>query len=119
MAARVAGISYQTFCSHRNREKKFRDELEQAIAAGCEARLKVIEKAAELGEWRAAAWLLEHCPGATEHYAKTRLEVTGANGVPLAAGQVLVYLPQKVILANGNHDSVEITAAVERKLSEG
>jgi hypothetical protein len=91
-ACSVAGISFQTFCDWRKDDAGFRQEIEQAVARGVDARLRVIEQASRLGDWRASAWLLEHCQ--PQHFARNRLEVTGADGAPLAAG-VQLYLPQK------------------------
>lgn len=77
-ACAVAGISFQTFSVWRSRDENFRQQIEEAIASGVSARLAVIEKAAGIGsDWRAAAWLLEHCQ--PEHFAKSRVqaEVSG------------------------------------------
>jgi hypothetical protein len=88
----AVGISFASFSTYRNQHPDFCDEIEQAVAAAIERRLKVIEHAADLGDVNSAKWLLEHLhPGA---YARNRLEVTGADGAPLA-GAVAVYLPQK------------------------
>jgi hypothetical protein len=91
LALRVARLSPQTFSSWRQADAKFRNALEEALAVGVNSRLQVIEKASDT-DWRAAAWLLEHCQPA--HFARNRLEVTGANGTPLSAG-VQLYLPKK------------------------
>jgi hypothetical protein len=91
-ACAVARIAFQTFCDWRNTDADFHRQIEEAVARGVNARLKVIEKAANLGDWRASAWMLEHCQ--PQHFARNRLEVTGADGAPLAAG-VQLYLPRK------------------------
>ncbi len=72
-ACSVARISYQTFCTWRDRSTIFRKQIETAIAKGVLKRLKAIEKAGSKGDWRASAWLLEHCQ--PEHFAKTRIQV--------------------------------------------
>src|SRR5204863_7701795 len=111
MATSVAGISQQTFFNWKRDDPDFQREIEEAIAKGVDARLQSIEKAADLGDWRASAWLLEHCQ--PQHFAKNRLEITGADGRPLAAG-VTLYLPKKEtavvevetgapVLTEGNH----------------
>ena len=71
-ACRVAGISYATFCAWRDRDPKFVEQIDEAKANGVSSRLAIIEKAAANGDWRASAWLLEHC--APEHFSKTRVQ---------------------------------------------
>jgi hypothetical protein len=92
LAAQAASISTQGLINHRRANPRFEDAVQKAIARGVEVRLKKIEQASDAGDWRAAAWLLEHCQ--PQHFARNRLEVTGADGAPLAAG-VQLYLPQK------------------------
>jgi len=91
MACSIAGLSVSVFHDWKANDENFRAQLEEAIALGVNRRLEKIE-AAGRDDWRACAWLLEHCqPG---HFARNRIEVTGADGTPLAAG-VSLYLPQK------------------------
>jgi transposase-like protein len=92
LAARAAGINPLTLTVWRRKHPAFDEAAARAIARGVEKRLKKIEDASEAGDWRAAAWLLEHCQ--PEHFARNRVEVTGADGAPLAAA-VAIYLPQK------------------------
>ena len=91
-AARACGISTQTFITWRNEYDDFRGEIEQAVAAAIEKRLKIIEDAAEKGDARAAMWMLERLH--PQHFARNRIEVTGADGAPLT-GAIALYLPQK------------------------
>jgi len=100
-AANAAGMSFQTLCTHRSKNPQFADALARAISKGIERRLRKIEDASNAGDWRASAWALEHCPGASEHFARNRIEVTGAGGAPLV-GAVAIYLPQKDGSANGS-----------------
>src|ERR1039458_6993037 len=91
-AARLAGIVYSTFCEWRNTDAEFRGQLDAAISAGVEKRLKLIQDAADNGDWRAAeCWLRLVLPA---EYGRQRLELTGADGGPLGGG-VTLYLPQK------------------------
>jgi hypothetical protein len=91
-AARLAGIAYSSFCDWRNSDPGFRGRLDAAISAGVEKRLKMIQDAADAGDWRAAeAWLRLVLPA---EYGRQRLELTGAEGSPLSAG-VQLYLPAK------------------------
>ena len=90
-ACAAVGISVPAFVQYRDRNEWFRDELATAIGKGIEARIKIIEAAAEK-DWRAAAWWLEKCD--SQNFGKNKIEVTGANGAPIA-GAIAVYLPQK------------------------
>jgi hypothetical protein len=79
-----------------------------------EKRLKKIEDASNAGDWRASAWLLEHCQA--QYFARNRIEVTGADGAPLT-GAIAVYLPQK---DNGHGGRPVVTTVESRKeLSNG
>jgi len=69
----VAGISMQTFCVWRREDPEFDEAIESAKAEGISSRMKKIEEAAAAGDWRAAAWLLEHCD--PELFAKTRIQI--------------------------------------------
>ena len=90
-ACGAAGIGLATFHEWRNEDPAFKDQIEAAVARGVSERLKTIEESA-ITDWRAAAWLLEHCQ--PQHFARNRLEVTGADGSPLM-GAIVVYLPAK------------------------
>lgn len=94
LCAAGAGISHQSLIMYRKQHPKFDAAVQKAIARGIQKRLEKIEKASDSGDWRASAWLLEHCPGSVEHYAKNRVEVTGVGGAALTVG-VAIYLPQK------------------------
>ena len=55
---KLVGIGYSTFCEWRNEDAEFREQLDGAIAAGVEKRLRQIQDAADNGDWRAAeCWL--------------------------------------------------------------
>jgi hypothetical protein len=88
-ACAVAGIHPSSFHAYKNRHASFRDEVEKANADFIASNLEVIEKAAKAGDWRAAAWRLEHCQ--PEHFAKNR---DGGKAVSVNVG-VAVYLPKK------------------------
>jgi hypothetical protein len=73
LAAAAAGITGGTFDKWRNDFPEFNEAVETAIAAGIKSRLNRIQKAADEGDWKAAAWWLEHvCP---EHFARSRVDV--------------------------------------------
>ncbi len=115
-ACAVARVSLETFSSWRKNDEAFRQRVERAIAQGVDARLKKIEAASEAGDWRASAWLLEHCQ--PEHFAKNRLEVTGAGGAPLMAG-VQLYLPKKNDVEQGTVIETPPVAAIAERSANG
>ncbi len=59
LACMYAGISEDTFMAWRKRYPDFADAINQAEGAGAAAWLGMIEKAAQEGNWQAAAWKLE------------------------------------------------------------
>jgi hypothetical protein len=91
-ACAVVSISFQTFSDWRSRDAKFREQIEQAIAEGISKRLAVIEKAAA-DDWRAAAFLLQTCPGSSEHFGRQR--TAEHQHVHISGERVLIYLPEK------------------------
>jgi hypothetical protein len=113
LAASAAGTSYTSLADYREKYPEFATALLKATATGVERRLKKIESASNSGDWRASAWLLEHCQ--PEYFSKARLEVTGANGAPLA-GAIAVYLPQKDGLNGGAR---VVTGAVTKEIGNG
>jgi hypothetical protein len=97
-ACSAVGITLQSFITYRNNHHDFREEIERAVSAAIEKRLKIIEAAADAGDVSSAKWLLEHLH--PQFYARNRIELTGADGAPLA-GTIAVYLPQKDGANNG------------------
>jgi hypothetical protein len=71
-ACAAVGISKASFCARRNRYPEFERAIQSAVAKGIAARLLKIERASAT-DWRAAAWLLEHC--APEFFAKSRVQL--------------------------------------------
>jgi len=59
LACMYAGISEDTFMAWRQRYSDFADAVKSAEGAGAAAWLGMIEKAAQEGNWQAAAWKLE------------------------------------------------------------
>jgi hypothetical protein len=72
-AAALGGISHETLCQWQRRYPEFSDAIQNAIGKGIQARLKLINHAAENGDVRAAQWWLEHV--VPEHFAKTRIQL--------------------------------------------
>jgi hypothetical protein len=91
LAAKAAGVSSETFAQWRRKHPRFAELVQQAIAKGADEHLRRIEKAAEAGDWRASAWYLERI--LPQHFARNRVEVTGAGGAPLVG--VVLHLPAK------------------------
>jgi hypothetical protein len=92
VACAAVRITFQSFSNWRDKDFSFRDDLEQATAKAITRHLEKIQAASDAGEWRASCWWLEHV--FPENFSKSRIEVTGADGQPLAAA-VAIYLPQK------------------------
>ena len=111
-AAALAGISHETFHAWRRKYPAFRADVERAIAQGTEERLKTIREAAKT-DWRASAWWLEHI--LPEKFARNRLELTGADGTPLAGSNVLIYLPQKERVADMENVTPVASQAIKGK----
>jgi hypothetical protein len=59
LAAAYAGIHYDTLNEWRRSKAEFSEALTRAEAEGALANLARVEQAAEAGDWRASAWLLE------------------------------------------------------------
>jgi hypothetical protein len=98
-AAVIAGVSVEWVSQYRRHYPDFDRKIREAISAAIQSRLAIVKRAAESADesiaLRAATWWLTHTPGAAEHFSESRrVELTGANGLPLSAG-VTLYLPQK------------------------
>jgi hypothetical protein len=109
-ACHIAGICLSSFHAWRNADPGFREQIEAAIARGIEKRLAIIEEMAAT-DWRCCAWWLEHCQ--PQFFAKTRVELTGADGSPLI-GAIAVYLPAK----QGGNGSPLVTVAPARLIED-
>src|ERR1041384_3874555 len=72
-AAATAGVSGETFALWRRTFPDFNEAVEQAIAKGIGKRLAQIKRAGDEGDWKAAAWWLEHV--VPEHFARSRIEL--------------------------------------------
>jgi hypothetical protein len=105
-------IGHDCFSRFRNAHPDFEKSLQEAIAAAIEKRLKVVEDAAGRGDTGCARWLLEHLH--PQFFAKSRLEITGAEGAPLT-GAVALYLPKK----ESPEQATEIEGVPERMIADG
>lgn len=59
LACKYAGISFELFCQWRNEKVDFLDAVKEAEGQAAYGWLEKIEKAANDGNWQAAAWKLE------------------------------------------------------------
>jgi hypothetical protein len=91
-ACAVCRVSKSGFHEYRASHPKFAALIEAATAKAIEKHLRLIIKAAENGDTANSRWFLERVH--SQHFGRTKLEITGADGSPLAAG-VMLYLPQK------------------------
>jgi hypothetical protein len=85
-AAKLAGMTYETLREWRLSDVGFSAALEKAGSEMELAQLARIEQAAQKGNWQASAWKLERLLPAT--YGRVRLEITGADGAPIAHADV-------------------------------
>jgi len=111
-ACNACRLNYQTFLNYRQRHEWFQEDLNEAVALAIERHLERIEAAAKT-DWRSAAWMLEHLHPA--HFARNRIEVTGADGAPLT-GAIALYLPQK---DNGNGGARVLTVDAVKEIENG
>lgn len=103
MACASCRISYSAFCEYRNDNPKFEEKIQKAVADAIEWHLNNIITAAKNGDVQSSRWFLERTQPA--HFGRTKLEVTGADGEPLAGAQIAVLVwPHQ----NQNHQN-EIT----------
>lgn len=89
LAAKYAGISYPTLRRWLVRGGnepesdygQFTQAVKRAEAEAALAALAKITGAAQNGDWRAAAWLLEH--RYPQQYGRVRVEITGQDDTPV------------------------------------
>jgi hypothetical protein len=103
LACEAGGICVATFNLWRRKHEKFDLQVRKALVTGIQRRFAVIENCLnskdEGVKLSAAKWMLEHC--SPEHFARQRMELTGADGAPLS-GAVAIYLPRKDGDTNGS-----------------
>lgn len=90
LAAKYAGISYETFNEWRKTKPQFSEQLNEAEGKATVGWLTFIEGSAAEGQWQAAAWKLER--RYPQDYGKTIQEQqhTGRNGEPLTVNFAMV-----------------------------
>jgi len=115
LAASAAGVSYSSLCNFRARSKSFEMSLASAIAKGVNANLEVIEQATRSQDQavrlRAACWFLEHTQ--PQHFARNRLELTGADGQPLDGRIVFLAWPHQQNQSSTPHEHEKLLNATD------
>lgn len=81
LAAHSAGVSLSTFERWRKRYGDFDKRIRMAEGRGALVNMARIQKEAKEGDWRAAAWILEH--RYPESYGRSVQQHEGAGGGPL------------------------------------
>lgn len=81
LACKYAGISHETFAEWRNTKPEFLEAVKEAEGRAVVGWLAKIEKAANDGNWQAAAWKLER--RYPQEYGRRVNEITGPNGDPI------------------------------------
>lgn len=128
-ASNFAGISYDTFLNWRNgkfprsldddqkRMKiEFPDMLTRAEGDAVAGLMSRIMQGAAQGDWKAAAWILEH--RYPQRYGKQLLEVTGKDGGPIELSTKSRQLIEQFAAEEGiAGDQEELVAAVESYLA--
>ncbi|HEX4348951.1 MAG TPA: hypothetical protein VH251_01120 [Verrucomicrobiae bacterium] len=100
-AVAACRVSKSGFHDYKNSHPKFAEQIDRAVGKAVEWHLNNIIAAAKNGDVQSSRWFLERTQPA--HFGRTKIELTGADGQPLAAA-VGIYLPQK--------DAPEIKPAV-------
>lgn len=91
-ACAACRVSKSGFHEYRAEHPDFAAKIEQATAVAIEKHLHLIIAAAEQGSTADSRWYLERVH--PQHFGRTRIELTGTDGAPLAAA-IGIYLPQK------------------------
>lgn len=91
-AASYGGITRETFNEWRKQYPDFSDAVEEAAGQAVVANMAKIQKAATEGSWQASAWILERRH--PDRYGRTRVELTGAEGGPVAIAANVVVVPK-------------------------
>jgi hypothetical protein len=100
-ACAAARVSKSGFHEYKNSHPQFSERIEQAVGKAIEKHLNIIISAAEKGDTACSRFFLERVH--PQHFGRTKLEVTGANGEPLAGAQIAVlYWPHQ---QNQNHQN--------------
>lgn len=90
MACASCRVSYSAFCEYRNDNPKFEERIQKAIADAVEWHLTNIIRAAKNGDTACSRFYLERVH--PQHFGRTKIEVTGADGEPLAGAQVAILV---------------------------
>ncbi|MGA2854660.1 MAG: hypothetical protein ABSE90_11105 [Verrucomicrobiota bacterium] len=105
-ACAACRVSKSGFHEYRATHLKFAAAIEAATAKAIQKHLRLIIKAAENGDTANSRWFLERVH--PQYFGRTKIELTGADGLPLAAG-VMLYLPQKETAAGSVVTAPQLT----------
>ena len=89
-AVSACRVSKSGFHDYRNAHPKFAEAIERATGKAIEKHLRLIIQAAENGDVANSRWFLERVH--PQHFGRTRLELSGPDGEPLAGTQVAVLV---------------------------
>jgi hypothetical protein len=111
-ACAACRVSKSGFHDYKNSHPRFAEAIERATGKAIEKHLRLIIKAAENGSTADSRWFLERVH--PQHFGRTKLEISGADGEPLPGTQiaVLVWPHQQAQAAtplppqNANHPSI-------------
>lgn len=113
LAAAYGGISEDTLSRWRKKYADFAERLARAESKGAVVNLSRIQQAAT-GDWRAAAWILEH--RFPEHYGRSK-DGAGANvNITL---QVMLRAAVERVAAQQGLDAEEVLAEAEQLIAAG
>lgn len=99
-AAALAGVSEDSFSRWRKKYADFAERVAAAEARGALVNIQAIRDAARgteerPGDWRAAAWIMEHRHPHQYGKSVTENQLTGKDGGPIEFAGLDVPLPQR------------------------
>ncbi len=86
-------ISYSWLCKYRTANPGFQEQIDEAVGRAIEKHISLIVHAAEHGDTASSRWFLERCH--PQHFARTRVELTGENGGPIAGAVITLQWPHQ------------------------
>jgi hypothetical protein len=98
-ACNYAGISMATFCEWRKSKPEFSEAIQKAEGNATVGWLAKIEKAANDGQWQAAAWKLER--RYPHEYGRRVQEITGKDGGPVEVKDVRSEIARRLAALDG------------------
>ncbi len=117
----AAAITPNSLASYRDASPPFDAALQRAAAKGIERRLSVVTKCLkskdENTRFRAATWLLTHCPGSAEIFSEaSRVKLSDAQGNPLPPP---VIAPQVIFVQPDNGRNPHLPSGPKELVASG